>query len=84
MANSRPREFCAEEKAAIKFFDDHRGGTASASVRELEDLYNETVCDAGRYWMHCEFTCARLESIQNDLDDMVEYWVERIRDWASD
>lgn len=79
-----PRERTEEEKAAIEFMDATRNGAASQRIDELDTLYNETICDAGRYWQHCEITQGALADIQREIDALCQSWIDRIRDWATD
>lgn len=78
-----PRPLDADEKAAVDFFDKHRGG-AWERINVLFDYYNETICDAGVFWQHCEFTAKALKAIQEEIDETLGYMVEKYADWASD
>lgn len=71
VAGQQPRPFGTEERAAIAFFEKHRGG-AQAKIDGLIAQYGQASNDAER------------AAIQNLIDDHVDFWVEKIRDWASD
>jgi hypothetical protein len=78
-----PRPLNRDERAAVDFFDKARGG-AWERINALFEYYNETICDAGRHWQHCEFTMTTLKAIQTEIDGALDYMVEKYADWASD
>jgi hypothetical protein len=78
-----PRALCAEELYAINFFEKNLGGAWNL-MNDLSDYYLNTICEAGPNWAQCEFTTAKLARVQNEIDELVGYWCERIRDWAGD
>jgi len=62
-----------------------RGITGYAEdIRVAQEHYMETICDAGRYWAHCEFTREALTKINDNIDETFRAATDRYQDWASD
>jgi len=73
-----------EQRSILDRADAHWGERVYFDMERFSTHYSETVCDAGPSYKYCEATLDTLRKITEERDELIEYWDERIKDWATD
>ena len=73
-----------EEIAAIDFWCARRRPDAWDNINGLIAEYDENAIEAGPNGSFCEITTAYLQRVEDKINETIDYYIERIKDWASD
>lgn len=73
-----------EQRNIVDRADAHWGERVYSDIDRFSVHYFEIVCDAGPSYKHCEATLQTLRAITKERDELIEYWDDRITDWATD
>jgi hypothetical protein len=73
-----------EEIWAINWWTDHVLPDTREYIDGLIEYYNENAIEAGPNGSFCEITTAHLQRVEDVINDKIEFYIERIKDWASD
>jgi hypothetical protein len=84
MALSLFRTLHKEEIAAVDFWATRRNPKAWDILNDAIFYYNEIVSEAGPHGEFCEYTAEKLKKVAADVNETIDYYIERISDWASD